>query len=50
MRLEEAIVHCREAAADESRGEKCREEHAQLAIWLEELKVMRGQLKKLAMD
>ena len=47
MRLEEAIVHCREVAADESRGEKCREEHAQLAIWLEELKVMRGQLKKL---
>jgi len=45
MRLEEAIVHCREAAADESRGEKCREEHAQLAIWLEELKVMREQPK-----
>lgn len=47
MRLNEAIVHCREVAADESRGEKCREEHAQLAIWLEELKVLRGQLKKL---
>ena len=45
MRLEEAIVHCREAAADESRDEQCREEHAQLAIWLEELKALREQSK-----
>ena len=45
MRLEEAIVHCRELATDESRGEKCREEHAQLAIWLEELKALREQPK-----
>lgn len=45
MRLEEAIVHCREVAADESRGEKCREEHAQFAIWLEELKALREQPK-----
>lgn len=38
MTLENAIVHCREKAADDTICEKCREEHAQLAIWLEELK------------
>lgn len=39
--IDEAIVHCRDKAADDTICEKCREEHAQLAVWLEELKVRR---------
>lgn len=41
MTLEEAINHCREIASDESKCEECREDHAQLSIWLMELKVIR---------
>ena len=41
MTLETAIVHCRDKAVDDTIGEKYREENAQLAIWLEELKVSR---------
>lgn len=41
MTLEEAINHCRDVAADESKCEECREEHAQLAMWLMELKIIR---------
>lgn len=39
--LEEAIIHCRDVASDESTCIKCRDDHTQLAIWLEELKVRR---------
>lgn len=41
MTLEEAIDHCWEIAADESNCEECKNNHAQLAIWLMELKVIR---------
>lgn len=45
MTIEEAIIHAREVA--ESRNDicaECREEHQQLAEWLEELKVKRKML------
>ena len=41
MTLEEAINHCREIASDESNCEECRNNHAQLAMWLMELKIIR---------
>lgn len=41
MTLEEAINHCRNIASDESNCEECRENHAQLAMWLMELKIIR---------
>lgn len=41
MTLEEAINHCREIASDESKCEECRNNHAQLAMWLMELKIIR---------
>ena len=41
MTLEEAIIHCRDVASDESKCEECRENHAQLAMWLMELKIIR---------
>lgn len=43
MTIEEAIVHCRNKAADETANEQCRDEHAQLAIWLAELKELREE-------
>lgn len=43
MTIEEEIVRCREKAADETAGEQCRDEHAQLAIWLEELQELRRE-------
>lgn len=46
MTLEEAIIHCSDKAKDESLCEQCRDEHAQLAIWLEELKVRREEEKR----
>lgn len=38
MTLDEAIVHAKELSEDQSVCEDCREEHKQLAEWLEELK------------
>ena len=46
MTLDEAIVHARETA--ECRTglcESCRAEHAQLADWLDELKILRERMK-----
>lgn len=43
MTIEEAIVHCREKAADETACDQCRDEHAKLAIWMEELKELRKE-------
>lgn len=43
MTIEEAIVHCREKATDENACKQCRDEHAQLASWLEELKELRKE-------
>lgn len=38
MTLDEAIVHAKELSESQSVCEDCREEHKQLAEWLEELK------------
>lgn len=38
MNLDEAIIHAKELSEDQSVCEDCREEHKQLAEWLEELK------------
>lgn len=38
MTLDEAIVHAKELSEDQSVCKDCREEHKQLATWLEELK------------
>ena len=38
MTLDEAIVHAKELSENQSVCEDCREEHKQLAEWLEELK------------
>lgn len=40
MTLEEAIIHCKEKACDDT---QCAHEHRQLAEWLEELKQRRAQ-------
>ena len=40
MTLEEAIKHAEEVAATSC--DKCREEHEQLAVWLKELKEIKG--------
>lgn len=38
MTLDEAIIHAKELAENQSICKDCREEHKQLAAWLEELK------------
>lgn len=38
MTLDEAIIHAKELSEDQSICKDCREEHEQLATWLEELK------------
>lgn len=38
MTLDEAIAHAKEVFENQSICEDCREEHKQLAAWLEELK------------
>lgn len=38
MTLDEAIAHAKELSENQSICEDCREEHKQLATWLEELK------------
>lgn len=38
MTLDEAIAHAKELSENQSMCEDCREEHKQLAAWLEELK------------
>lgn len=45
MTLEEAIVHSREKAIEQSLAgfDECSKEHAQLADWLEELKWRRAE-------
>ena len=39
--IEEAISHAREISKRDTVCEECRQEHAQLADWLEELKMLR---------
>ena len=41
MAIEEAISHARETSKRDTVCEECRQEHAQLADWLEELKMLR---------
>lgn len=41
MVLDEAIIHAREASQREDLCEACREDHAQLADWLDELRSRR---------
>ena len=47
MTLDEAIAHAKEVAASSKRDE-CGKEHAQLAEWLQELKVQRDRVDVLA--
>lgn len=53
MTIDEAIIHCREVASEESckdtaSNKACGSEHKQLAEWLVELKRTREQLKENA--
>lgn len=41
MSIDEAIEHAKSVSEDASVCQKCRNEHAQLAEWLEELKVLK---------
>ena len=41
MTLDEAIAHAKEVSENYYICEECREEHRQLAEWLEELREMR---------
>lgn len=41
MNLNEAIEHCYEVSKDDSACEACRQDHLQLAHWLEELRDFR---------
>lgn len=43
MTLDEAIIHSKELAENQSICKDCREEHKQLAAWLEELKQYREE-------
>ena len=43
MTLDEAIIHAKELAENQSICKDCREEHKQLAAWLEELKQYREE-------
>lgn len=43
MTLDEAIIHAKELSEDQSICKDCREEHKQLAEWLEELKEYKGK-------
>lgn len=44
MMLEEAIKHCYEVLDIEDMCEECKQEHLQLAKWLEELKQRRSDI------
>lgn len=46
MNLKEAIEHCYEVSKDEDACESCRQDHLQLAHWLEELQDYR-ELRRL---
>ena len=50
MELQEAIEHAREVTTRENVCESCREEHGQLADWLEELKSIREILGDCDLD
>ena len=43
MNLDEAIIHAKELSENQSICKDCREEHKQLAAWLEELKQYREE-------
>ncbi len=44
MSIDEAIEHARAVSEDTSVCQKCRNEHAQLVKWLEELKALKKGL------
>ena len=46
MTLDEAIEHAKKKASDESVCEECRNDHSQLAGWLEELKEAKSLLSR----
>lgn len=46
MTLEEAIIHCKEKACDNT---QCALEHRQLAEWLEELQQYHNKKKEITM-
>ena len=50
MTLDEAIVHSKELFENQSVCEVCREEHKQLAEWLEELKQYKEQNQETNLD
>lgn len=47
MEIEEAIEHAKEVARKEGACDKCRTEHAQLAMWLKELVRLRKVVTNL---
>lgn len=50
MDLEEAIAHAKEISEGQNACGKCREEHKQLAAWLEELKQYKEQNQETNLD
>lgn len=48
MTLDEAIIHAKELSENQSVCENCREEHKQLAKWLEELKKYKAKERKIS--
>ena len=48
MTIDEAIEHCKEIIRKNNDCEKCIEQHAQLFVWLEELKELRVFKNKVA--
>lgn len=50
MTLDEAIIHAKELAENQSICKDCREEHKQLAEWLEELKQYKEQNQETNLD
>ena len=47
MGIEDAIQHCWEKAAERTCPDLCKEDHAQLALWLEELCKLRKEVAEL---
>ena len=45
MTIDEAISHAKEMSKQDTICEECQKEHTQLAIWLEELKILRTTMK-----
>jgi hypothetical protein len=47
VNINEAIKHSLEIASDENTCKECKDQHKQLAVWLEELKNARIEIENL---